>query len=318
MDALTLAIKSAILGIIEGLTEFLPVSSTGHLVIFQNLMKFEGTTLNYVSMYTYVIQLGAILAVVILYWGKIKETLINFFPQKVGYQKSGFKFWLMVVIACIPGGIFGILLDDVSEKYLFKPVPIAITLFVGGIAMIVAENKFRNNKSIGTEINVTVKQAIIVGLFQCLAIIPGMSRSASTIIGGWVAGLTTVAAAEFSFFLAIPVMVGMSLLKLIKIGGFLTLTAPELVALFIGFLVSFIVALGVINKFIAYLKQKPMKIFAYYRMIFAVVVILAGMAGYLPSPEVEDEVPVQNVQQIQAPYEVGIISIQYPSGSAIK
>lgn len=102
-----LSIQSVILGIVEGLTEFLPVSSTGHLVIFQNLIKFEGTTPSYVEMYTYVIQLGAILAVVILYWEKIKETLINFFPKKVGYEKSGFKFWLMVVIACIPGGSLG-------------------------------------------------------------------------------------------------------------------------------------------------------------------------------------------------------------------
>lgn len=274
-----LSIKSAILGIIEGLTEFLPVSSTGHLVIFQNLMKFEGTTLNYVNMYTYVIQLGAILAVVILYWDKIKDTLINFFPKKVGYEKSGFKFWLMVVIACIPGGVFGILLDDLADKYLFSPVPIALTLFFGGIAMIYAENKFRTNKGTSSDINVTVRQAIIIGLFQCLAIIPGMSRSASTIIGGWVAGLSTVAAAEFSFFLAIPVMVGMSMLKLIKIGGVMTLTSPEIVSLAVGFIVSFIVALGVINKFISYLKRKPMKIFAIYRMVFAVVVLITGFAG---------------------------------------
>lgn len=274
-----LSIKSAILGIVEGLTEFLPVSSTGHLVIFQNLMKFEGTTLNYVSMYTYVIQLGAILAVVILYWDKIKDTLINFFPAKAGYEKSGFKFWLMVVIACIPGGVFGILLDDVADKYLFSPVPIAITLFLGGIAMILAENKFRSNKSSGRDINVTVRQAVIIGLFQCLAIIPGMSRSASTIIGGWVAGLSTVAAAEFSFFLAIPVMVGMSMLKLIKIGGVMTLTSPEITSLAVGFIVSFIVALAVINRFISYLKRKPMKIFAIYRMVFAVVVLVAGFAG---------------------------------------
>ncbi len=281
MDGIILSIKSAILGIVEGLTEFLPVSSTGHLVIFQNLMKFEGTTPDYVNMYTYVIQLGAILAVVILYWDKIKDTLINFFPQKVGYEKSGFKFWLMIVIACIPGGVFGILLDDLADKYLFSPVPIALTLFFGGIAMIFAENKFRQNKSRGREINVTVQQAIIIGLFQCLAIIPGMSRSASTIIGGWVAGLSTVAAAEFSFFLAIPVMVGMSALKLIKIGGIITLTASEIIALAVGFIVSFLVALSVINKFISYLKRRPMKVFAVYRMIFAIVVIIAGFTGVL-------------------------------------
>lgn len=279
MDTIVLIVKSMILGVVEGLTEFLPVSSTGHLVIFQNLMNFQGTNPNYVEMYTYVIQLGAILAVVILYWQKIKETLVNFFPQKVGYEKSGFRFWFMIFIACIPGGVFGILLDDLADKYLFNPTSIAITLFLGGIWMIYAENKFRTNSLKKRDLNITVKQAIIIGLFQCLAIIPGMSRSASTIIGGWVSGLSTVAAAEFSFFLAIPVMVGMSFLKILKIGGISILTSAELISLAVGFFVSFIVALGVINKFISYLKKKPMRIFAIYRMIFAVVVLLAGLSG---------------------------------------
>ncbi|MGF7056714.1 undecaprenyl-diphosphate phosphatase [Brassicibacter mesophilus] len=276
METILLILKSILLGIVEGITEFLPVSSTGHLVIFQNLIGFEGITPNYVEMYTYVIQLGAILAVIILYWKKIKDTLINFFPQKVGYEKSGFKFWFMIVIACIPGGFFGILLDDIAEKYLFTPVSVAITLFLGGIWMIYAEMKFRNNNTRGRELNVTMKQAWIIGLFQCLAIIPGMSRSASTIIGGWVSGLSTVAAAEFSFFLAIPVMVGMSFLKILKIGGLSILTSQEIISLAIGFIVSFLVALAVINKFISYLKRKPMRIFAIYRMIFAVLVLLAG------------------------------------------
>lgn len=279
MDSIILAIKSMILGVVEGLTEFLPVSSTGHLVIFQNLLKFSGETPNYVEMYTYVIQLGAILAVVILYWKKIKETLINFSPKKVGYEKSGFRFWFMIFIACIPGGVFGILLDDIADKYLFNPTSIAITLFLGGIAMIYAENRFRTSKVKKTDLNITVRQAIIIGLFQCLAIIPGMSRSASTIIGGWVSGLSTVAAAEFSFFLAIPVMVGMSFLKILKIGGLGAITSSEIVSLVIGFVVSFVVALAVINKFISYLKKKPMKIFAIYRMVFAVIVLVAGFKG---------------------------------------
>lgn len=276
MDSIIFIVQSIILGIVEGITEFLPVSSTGHLVIVQNLIGFKGTNPQYVDMYTYVIQLGAILAVVLLYWAKIKDTLINFFPQKVGYEKSGFKFWFMIFIACVPGGVFGILLDDLAEKYLFSPVSVAITLFLGAIWMIYAEKSFRNKKNTKNELNVTPKQAITIGLFQCLAIIPGMSRSASTIIGGWISGLSTVAAAEFSFFLAIPVMVGMSLLKLIKIGGFATLTSLELTSLVTGFIVSFIVAVLVINKFINYLKKKPMKVFAYYRMIFAIIVLAAG------------------------------------------
>jgi undecaprenyl-diphosphatase len=278
VETIFLLIKSVILGIVEGVTEFLPVSSTGHLIIFQNLIGFKGASRNYVEMYTYVIQLGAILAVVILYWGKIKDTLINFFPQKVGYENSGFKFWLVIFIACIPGGVLGILLDDLAEQYLFTPISVALTLFLGGLWMIYAEKKFRDNKRKGQELKVTIKQAWIIGLFQCLAIIPGMSRSASTIIGGWVAGLSTVAAAEFSFFLAIPVMVGMSFLKIMKVGGLSILTSTEIISLVVGFVVSFIVALIVIDKFITYLKKKPMKIFAIYRMIFALVLLGAGMA----------------------------------------
>lgn len=281
MDSIIAIIKSIILGIVEGVTEFLPVSSTGHLIIFENLLGFKGTSPNFVEMYTYVIQLGAILAVVILYWRRIKGTLINFSPKKVGYEKSGFKFWLMIVIACVPGGIFGILFNDIADKYLFTPVIVAFTLFGGALWMLYAESKFRNNNlsTDDQEMNITVKQAIIIGLFQCLAIIPGMSRSASTIIGGWVSGLTTVVAAEFSFFLAIPVMVGMSFLKIMKMGGFSGLTSVEIISLATGFIVSFIVALAVIKKFIAYLQKKPMKVFAIYRMIFAVVVLVAGIAG---------------------------------------
>lgn len=279
VDSFLFVVKSIILGIVEGLTEFLPVSSTGHIVIFENLMGFKGTTPNYIEMYTYVIQLGAILAVVILYRKKIKETLENFFPKKVGYEKSGFRFWLMIFVACIPGGILGILLDDLAEAYLFSPVPVAITLFLGGIGMIYAENTFSKGKRRKQELNVTAKQAWRIGLFQCLAIIPGMSRSASTIIGGWASGLSTVEATEFSFFLAIPVMVGMSLLKIIKMGGISTLTSLEMLSLAVGFAVAFLVALVVVERFIAYLQKKPMKIFAQYRMFFAVVVLLAGVSG---------------------------------------
>ncbi|MEF2967244.1 undecaprenyl-diphosphate phosphatase [Paenibacillus sp. M1] len=281
METIFSIIKSIILGIVEGITEFLPVSSTGHLVIFENLLGFSGTTPSYVEMYTYVIQLGAILAVIVLYWKKIKDTLINFFPQKVGFERSGFRFWLMLAIACIPGGVFGILLNDWSDEHLFSPVVVAFTLFFGGLWMLYAEKKFRNNGlgNSGDELSVTVKQALIIGSFQVLAIIPGMSRSASTIIGGWVAGLNTVAAAEFSFFLAIPVMVGMSGLKILKIGGFSTMTSVELISLAVGFIVSFVVALAVISRFIAYLQKKPMKVFVYYRMIFAVIVLIAGIAG---------------------------------------
>ncbi len=277
MDFLLFILKSIVLGVVEGISEFLPISSTGHLIIFQNLMHFESSNPHYVEMYTYVIQLGAIMAVVLLYWKKIKDTVVNFFPGKASYEKSGLKFWLMIALACVPGAILGILFDDLADKYLFNYVTVAITLFLGAIWMIYAENRFRNNNLTKQKLSVTPRQALIIGAFQCLAIIPGMSRSASTIIGGWVSGLTTVTAAEFSFFLAIPVMFGMSFLKIVKLGDFATLTGTEITALIVGFIVSFVVAVAVISKFISYLKKKPMKGFAYYRMIFAVVVIAAGL-----------------------------------------
>lgn len=279
MENILFIIKSMILGIVEGITEFLPVSSTGHLIIFQNLFKFTSTSDRYVEMYTYVIQLGAILAVVVLYWNKIMSTLKNFFPQKVGYENSGFKFWFMIFIACLPAAVIGILFDDLADKYLFNYLTVATTLIVGAFWMLYAEKNFRPSKLSSKELNVSVKQALIIGAFQCLAIIPGMSRSASTIIGAWIAGLSTVAAAEFSFFLAIPVMVGMSFLKIYKIGGLAVLTGLEITALLVGFVVSFIVALIVVNKFINFLKKKPMRVFAFYRIAFAAIVIITGLFG---------------------------------------
>ena len=280
MDTLLFVLKSIVLGIVEGVTEFLPISSTGHLIIFENIMGFKSASPNYVEMYTYVIQLGAILAVVLLYWKKIKETIINFFPQKVGYEKSGFKFCFMIFIACIPGAAVKLLLDKPVETYLMTPVTVAIVLILGGLWMIYAEKKFRNNNLGKQKLSVTPKQALIIGAFQCLAIIPGMSRSASTIIGGWVAGLSTVVGAEFSFFLAIPVMFGYSLLEIIKIGGLTSLPAAELISLVVGFVVAFLVSVAVISQFISYLKRKPLKSFAIYRMIFAVIVLIAGFMGF--------------------------------------
>ena len=279
MDQFLFILKSFLLGIVEGLTEFLPVSSTGHLIIFQNLIGFKSNTPNYIEMYTYVIQLGAILAVVVLYWNKIISTFKNFLPQNNNFKKSGLNFWLMIALACIPGVAGELILGDLADKYLFGTVPVAIALIFGAVLLILFENKYRNNKLKDKNFVISPKQAIIIGAFQCLAIFPGMSRSASTVMGGWVAGLSTVAAAEFSFFLAIPVMFGMSALKIIQIDGLSSLSSIEAISLAVGFLVSFIVAMIVVNKFINYLKHKPMKIFAYYRVIFAVIVLIAGAFG---------------------------------------
>ena len=277
MDLL-FALKAAILGIVEGLTEFLPVSSTGHLIIFDNLLKFSDNQA-FSNMFIMVIQLGAILAVLVLYRKKIWDTIVHLFPsQKVSFEKSGLYFWLMIAISCVPAAAIGIPFDDLIEEKLFNPIVVACALFVGGLWMMYAESKLRGNQTTSlSATKITAKMAIIVGLFQVLSIIPGMSRSASTIIGGWVAGFSTVAAAEYSFFLAIPVMFGQALLNIIKAQG--TLLATEWIALGIGFVVSFIVALGVIGSFISYLQKKPMKVFAIYRIIFAFAVLGFGMLG---------------------------------------
>ncbi len=280
METFFLMFQSVILGIVEGISEFLPISSTGHLIIFENITGFNRQSAAFVEMYTYVIQLGAILAIVVLYRHKIIDTLIHLIPQKNNFRASGFYFWFSIAVACIPGFIAQMLLDDLAETYLFNAVAVAITLFVGGILLIYAEKHLRGKNEGQTQTILTLKQALLIGSFQCLAIIPGMSRSASTIIGGWVAGLSTVAAAEFSFFLAIPVMFGMSFLEIIKFGGLGALSPSELAALGVGFVVSFLVALMVVDRFIRYLKEKPMRVFAIYRMIFAVAVLAAGLAGF--------------------------------------
>ncbi len=278
MDLL-FALKAAILGVVEGLTEFLPVSSTGHLIIFSNLLKFSDNTA-FANMFTMVIQLGAILAVLVLYRKKIWDTIVHLFPSKnVSFEKSGLYFWLMIVISCVPAAAIGIPFNDLIEEKLFNPLVVACALFVGGLWMMYAESKLRGNQTTSlSTTKITAKMAIIVGLFQVLSIVPGMSRSASTIIGGWVAGFSTVAAAEYSFFLAIPVMFGQALLNILKAQG--TLLATEWMALGIGFIVSFIVALGVIGSFISYLQKKPMKVFAIYRIIFAFAVLGFGMLGF--------------------------------------
>lgn len=275
-------LKAALLGVVEGLTEFLPVSSTGHLVIFSNLINiYEHTNKQYVDTFNMIIQLGAILAVVVLYWKKIWYTITHLFPTKrLPLEKSGLYFWGMVLISCIPAAAIGIPFDDFIQAKFFNPVSVACALFVGGIWMIVAESKLRGNQTTSlSDLTITPKQALIIGLFQVLSIFPGVSRSASTIIGGWVGGLSTVAAAEYSFFLAIPVMFGQALLNILKLQG--TLTSMEWGALAIGFVVSFLVALVVIQSFLAFLQKRPMRYFAIYRIIFAFIVLIAGALGLL-------------------------------------
>lgn len=277
MDNLIFIIKAIIVGIVEGITEFLPVSSTGHMIIVENIIGFKQGiipaslyTKQYIDAFTMIIQLGAILAIVVLYWNKIMKTFKNFSPKK---PKSGFKFWFNIGIACIPAGVLGLRYHDLIKEKLYNPTTVTAALLVGAIWMIYAENKYRGKFTTKTIDDINVKQAFLIGCFQCLALWPGMSRSASTIIGAWIVGVSTVAAAEFSFFLAIPVMVGVTIKSLFDI-NMVALTSIQVIALIVGFIVSFIVALIVVNKFITFLKKRPMRVFAVYRVFLSIILIV--------------------------------------------
>lgn len=261
-----LIIKAIILGIIEGLTEFLPVSSTGHLILANKFLSFEG---NFANVFNMVIQAGAILAVIIYFRDKV-------FPKfdSKEHIRDFTSLWCKVIVGIIPSGVLGILFDDKIEELLFHPLPVAITLVVGAILIIIAE-KFNSNSGIKSEKYITYKQALFIGCFQCLALIPGMSRSASTIVGGLFNGLSRSVAAEFSFFLAIPTLLGAALVKLLKAG--FAFTSLEWVLLLVGTLVSFVVAYLVIALFMGYIKKKDLKPFAYYRIALGLIIIISTL-----------------------------------------
>ncbi|HCC07932.1 MAG TPA: undecaprenyl-diphosphatase [Clostridiales bacterium] len=259
-----LIITAIILGIVEGITEFLPVSSTGHLILFGHFLGFnEGS---FTILFDIVIQLGAILAVVFYYRKKIWESLKNIKPGQ-----WGFKLWLIILIAFIPSATLGFLMNDYIEEYFFSPFTVSIALIVGAILMIVIEKIFANKDS-EEIIDISTRKSLVIGFAQCMALIPGMSRSASTIMGGMIVGLSVKVAAEFSFFLAIPTMfaaTGYSLLK-----GFTAISTVEWIALAVGFITSFIVAFIVIGKFLEFLAKHSLKVFAYYRLVVGFVMLI--------------------------------------------
>ena len=265
-----LVFKAIIIAIVEGITEFIPISSTGHMIIVGNVINFKGA---FANSFEVVIQLGAILAIIVLYWNKIWSSVVEFFKAK----PSGIKFWANIIIAFLPAAVLGFLFNDNIDKYLFNPTTVALALVVGGILMIIIENRFRNEDKIKSIEKISIKQAFKIGCFQCFALWPGMSRSASTIMGGWISGVSTVAATEFSFFLAIPTMVGATALTLFKSG--MNFSSGEIIILFIGFVTAFLVALIVVEKFVSYLKKKPMKVFAIYRIIVGIALLFIIKVG---------------------------------------
>ncbi|WP_024613614.1 undecaprenyl-diphosphate phosphatase [Clostridium sp. Ade.TY] len=280
---LLLIFKAIIVAIVEGLTEFVPVSSTGHMILVSNLIDFTGA---FADMFIIVIQLGAILAVVVLYWTKISTSVVDFFKfifTKGREGETGFRFGINVIVGSIPALIVGLLLHD-KIKSLLNPRAVIYGFIVGGILLIVIENIYRKRRPKARSIDaITAKESLIVGIAQCFAMWPGMSRSASTIMGGWIAGLSTPVAAEFSFFLAIPAMVGSTGLDMLKF-DYSIMTTTDWIALAVGFVVAFIVALVVMNKFVNYLKKKPMRVFAVYRIIVGVILAVLVFAGVMTLP----------------------------------
>lgn len=263
-------IKAIIIAIVEGLTEFIPVSSTGHMILVGSAINFKG---QFVEMFEVVIQLGAIMAVVVLYWSKIRDSVVEFFRYIFSGGKSGkkgFKFGINVIVGSIPAGIVGVLFYK-KIKSLFRPEAVIVGFIVGGILLLIIENMFRKKRHATNNIdNITPMQSLKVGIFQVLSMWPGMSRSASTIMGGWIAGLSTPIAAEFSFFLAIPAMIGSSGKDLFEF-DYSIMTPTLWIALIVGFIVAFVVSIVVMEKFVAFLKKKPMRIFAIYRVAAGVL-----------------------------------------------
>ena len=272
-------IKSIIFGIVEGITEWLPISSTGHLILVEQFLKFENVSPEFWSMFQVVIQLGAILAVVLLYFKKIwpitknKEKAMKPTGILSYFDKNIMSLWGKILVGCVPAAIIGLLFDEVFEALFYNPTCIAIALIVFGIAFIVIENWNKNRKGAKDKNSeITYKDALIIGIFQLLAaIFPGTSRSGATIIGGLLIGLSRPNAAEFTFYLAIPTMLGASLLKLVKFG--LAFTSAEIIILLVGMVISFVVSMFVIKFLMNYIKKHDFKVFGYYRIILGIIVL---------------------------------------------
>ncbi len=264
-------LKAVLYGIVEGITEWLPVSSTGHLILLQDILPMQVSE-EFWSFFLVVVQLGAIVAVIVYFWQ-------NIFPFNTKVKSKPFlrydvlNLWLKIIVACIPAGIVGVLLDDWIDENLYNPVTVALMLILVGIAFIIVEYRNKDYHPKVTSLrDISYKDAIIIGLFQVIAaVLPGTSRSGATIIGGLLIGIQRTIVAEFTFFLAIPVMAGASLLKLIKFEG--SITGIEMAILIIGMVVAFLVSLVCIKFLMGYVKKNDFKIFGYYRIVLGIIVL---------------------------------------------
>lgn len=264
-------LKVILLGIVEGITEWLPISSTGHMLLVDQFITLNVSD-HYKEMFFIVIQLGAVLAVVVLFYKKMMPFQFN--DKRSPMIKTDIlSLWMKVVVACIPGAIVTLLFDDYIEAHFHTPAVIACALIFYGIAFIFIETWNKKRTPVVHELSdITYTTAFMIGLFQVLSIIPGTSRSGSTIVGGLLIGVSRVAVAEFTFFLAVPVMFGLSFIKMLKFG--FIFTTAELTLLIIGMVVAFVVSLIVIRFLMNYIKKHDFKVFGWYRIILGIIVLL--------------------------------------------
>ncbi len=266
------ALKVILLGIVEGITEWLPVSSTGHLILVGDLLSPDLSD-EFMEMFNVVIQLGAIMAVVVIYFYKLNP----FSPRKTQKQKMlTWQMWIKVLIASIPAGIIGLLFNDIIDEIFYKPFPVAVTLIIYGVLFIFVEDRNKRKRPKVNRISeLSVPMLLWIGFFQMLALIPGTSRSGATIIGALIIGVSRETAAEFTFFLAIPVMFGASLLKLVKFG--FHFTGTEFGLLLLGCAVSFGVSIFAIKFLMNYIKNHDFKVFGYYRIVLGGLIVIVTL-----------------------------------------
>ena len=278
-------IKAIIYGIVEGITEWLPISSTGHLILIEQFIPFNGASDGFFDMFDVVIQLGAILAVVVLFWNKIWPFALTK-KQRQGqtgvgafFKKDIWIMWFKILVSTVPAAVIGGLFDDVFNRLFYNPVCVALALIIFGIAFILVENWNRTRTpKINSLAEITYTTALMIGFFQVLAaIFPGTSRSGATIVGALLIGVSRTVAAEYTFFLAIPVMFGASLLKVMKFG--FSFTGNELMLLLTGTVVSFVVSLFVLRFLMGYIKKHDFRVFGWYRIVLGVIVLLYFALG---------------------------------------
>lgn len=270
-------LKSILFGIIEGVTEWLPVSSTGHMILLEKICQFKGVNPEFFEMFLVVIQLGAIMAVIVMFWNKLwpfKKVPVSDTQKVFKLRKASVNLWLKVLVGSIPAGVLGLLFDDILDKYLYNHITVAVTLIIYGILFIVIEFVNKKRKPRVTKLtDLTYKDALLIGLFQALSLIPGTSRSGSTILGGISIGTSRTVASEFTFFLAVPAMLGASALKILKYG--FNFSVMEFVILVNGMITAFAISLLCIRFLMNFIKKHNFNIFGIYRIILGAIVLTA-------------------------------------------